>query len=376
MDSFGLGIIGCGNISSTYLKNAPLFKALEVRAVADTDMRAARARSAEYGVRAETVERLLASEDIQLGINLTLPNAHFEVTKSILLAGKHAYSEKPLALTLEDSGKLQRIAKETGLRVGSAPDTWMGGAHQIVRSVIDGGEIGSIIAGTAHLMNHGMEHWHPAPESFYLPGAGPMLDIGPYYVTNLVQLLGPVERVAALTSSATHTRTITAAGRNGEQFPVNTPTNIHSLLHFRSGATIALSTSWDVWSHRHAHTELYGSEGSIFVPDPNFFGGTTEIVDRNGKLKMLESSRHPFGIPNHKLDTDGLANYRAAGVAEMVQAILGGQPHRCSLELALHVTEVMTGILKSGETGEFVAMATVCDRPAPISDETAGHLLC
>ena len=170
VEKMGVGILGCGNISATYLKNARLFNALEVRAVADLDKQAAEARSAEFGIRAESVENLLTADDIQLVINLTVPKAHFDVTKSILLAGKHAYSEKPLTLTLEEGLKLRRIAENSGLRVGSAPDTWMGGAHQLARSAIDSGRVGAIVAGTAHVMSHGMEHWHPAPDFFFLPG--------------------------------------------------------------------------------------------------------------------------------------------------------------------------------------------------------------
>ena len=208
------------------------------------------------------------------------------------------------------------------LRVGSAPDTFFGGTHQQARAIVDAGGIGRVTAGTAHVMSHGMEHWHPNPDFFFQPGAGPVLDIGPYYVTNLIQLIGPVKRVAALSSMASNTRTISSEPREGETIPVDTPTNIHALLEFDQGATITLSTSWDVWAHRHEPMELYGTEGSLFVPDPNFFGGVLEQADKSGEVTVVEPWEHPFGVPNQEHETHGmLANYRTAGLADMVDAI-------------------------------------------------------
>lgn len=377
MEKIGVGIIGCGNISAAYLKLAPTFGALEVRKVADMNMDAARARAEEFGVKAVSVDDLLAADDIDVIVNLTIPDAHFTVTKRILEAGKHAYSEKPFVLTLEEGETLRAICAEKGLRVGSAPDTWMGGAHQAARAAIDSGKVGRITSGTAHVLSPGMEMWHPNPDFFFLPGGGPMLDLGPYYVTNLIQLLGPVRRVAALCTSAWEERTITTPGpRAGEKVPVKTPTNIHALLDFHSGATITVSTSWDVFAHRHANMELYGTEGSIFVPDPNFFGGKVEIAGRDGEIKELPQPHHVFGVNNMK---DGRgndrANYRAAGLADMAQAIVEGRPHRCSLEMALHAVDVMTSVLKSGETGEFVTLTTTCDRPAAVTPAEAEKLM-
>jgi predicted dehydrogenase len=371
----GVGIIGCGNISAAYLRLGPLFKGLEIRAVADVNPDAAKARAKEFGVRAETVDGLLAAKDIDMIVNLTVPDAHFKVTRAILNAGKHAYSEKPFVLTLAEGEELRAICAAKGLRVGSAPDTFLGGAHQAARAAIDAGKIGQITAGTAHVMNHGMEAWHPNPDFFFLPGGGPMLDLGPYYVTNLIQLIGPVKRVGALTSSASATRTIASKPRKGETIPVKTPTNIHALLEFVNGATITLSTSWDIWAHRHANMELYGTEGSIFVPDPNWFSGTVEVAGRDGKIKQLKQAAHPFGVPNQENHGVMKANYRTAGLADMAAAINAGRPHRCSLELALHAVEVMTACLKSGETGQFVTMTTTCERPAPLSAAEAKALL-
>jgi predicted dehydrogenase len=371
----GVGVIGCGNISAAYFGLAPLFKGIEMRAAADLVPAVAEARAKEFGVRAETIDALLNADDIDLVVNLTIPAAHFEVSKAILDAGKHVYSEKPFVLSLKDGQDLQRRALKNGLRVGSAPDTFLGGAHQLARSIIDSGKVGAITSGTCTVMGHGMEHWHPNPDFFFQPGAGPVLDIGPYYITNLVQLLGPVAKVAALSSTPAPQRTITSKPRYGEKISVNTPTTIHALLEFENGAIITLNTSWDVWKHGHAPIELYGEDGTIFVPDPNFFGGDVRFTKKAEPVEKLPKWEHPFAVPNQDHASGKLANYRAAGLADMALGILEDRPHRCSLELALHVVEVMTGILQSGEAGRFVLMKTRCERSQALAPADAKAMM-
>ena len=373
--TFGVGVIGCGNISTTYLEFAPLFKKLEMRACADIDRDAAKARAAESDIRARTVEELLSSEDIDIIVNLTVPDAHYQVTRRILDAGKHAYSEKPLALSLDDGKALQALAQSRQLRVGCAPDTFLGGAHQLARRHVDAGDIGKIVAGTCHVMNHGMEHWHPNPDFFFVPGAGPILDLGPYHIANLVNLIGPVKRVAALASAAVAERVITSQPRAGESVPVKTPTNIHALLEFMNGATVTLSASWDIWAHEHTDMELYGLDGSMFVPNPNFFGGQVRAAGRDGAVYPLDGWQHPFGIPNEKHNSGMMANYRAVGLADMAAALAEDRDHRCSLDRALHALDVMLSILESGETGRFVELTTMCTRPAALGIEAAAALL-
>ena len=376
MSTTGVGLIGCGNISAAYLRLAPLFRGLEIRAVADINPAMAQARADEFGVKAMSVDELLSSDDVSVIVNLTVPAAHYEVSSRVLEAGKHVYSEKPLVLTLDEATALADLAAAKGLRVGSAPDTFLGGAHQQVRALIDEGAIGRVVGGTAHVMSRGMEHWHPNPDFFFLPGAGPVLDIGPYYITNLIQLLGPIARVGALTSAANNTRTILSEPRRGETIPVKTPTNIHALLEFRSGATITLGASWDVKAHRHAPMELYGTGGSLFVPDPNFFGGQIEIAGDDGAIAPVDAWDHPFGRANEGDSEKGMrANYRMAGLADMITGLKDGRPHRCSLELAVHAVDAMTSILFSGETGEFVTLSTTCQRPAPLGADEAATLL-
>lgn len=375
MANLGIGIIGCGNISTSYLRLAPLFKGLDVRAVADLNMDLAQARAAEFGTTAQSVEDLLGNPAIDVVINLTIPDAHYKVTRSILEAGKHAYSEKPLVLTLEEGVALRDLAASKGLAVGCAPDTFLGGTHQQARALIDEGKLGQITTGCAAIQGHGPESWHPNPEFFFLPGAGPIMDMGPYYIANLINLLGPVRRVGALTSSATPTRVIGSGDRAGQEIPVKTPSNIQALLEFHSGATISFSASWDVWSHKRNHFELYGTEGTLYVPDPNFFGGPLEMAGRDGVIHAVAAWDHPFGKINQHDQGRELANYRTAGMADMVMAVTEGRDARCSLERTLHGVDVMTAALKSGATAEFITLTTTCTRPAALGPKEAAALL-
>ncbi|WP_299652606.1 Gfo/Idh/MocA family oxidoreductase [uncultured Jannaschia sp.] len=372
----GVGLIGCGNISESYLARAALFAGIEMRAVADLDASRAEARAAEFGLRTETVEGLLAAQDIDIVVNLTVPAAHAEVTRAILAAGKHAYSEKPLALTLADAKGLARAAEVVGRRIGCAPDTFLGASHQESRRLLDAGAVGRITHGTCHVMSAGMEMWHPNPDFFFLEGGGPVLDLGPYYVTQLVNLIGPVRRVAAMTGMARDTRVIATAPRTGETIPVETPTTAHALLDFASGAQITFSASWDVPHHGHRNVELYGTEGTLLPQDPNFFGGTTEIVGSDQDVRSFEAADHPLSVVN-RTTRDGRprADYRSVGLADMARAIQTGGPHRCALEMALHVTEVLEAILRSGEEGRFIEMTTTCARPAPFDAAAARRLM-
>jgi len=375
MTPLGVGVIGCGNISTMYLGLAPLFAGIEMRACADLDEDAARARAEEFGLRAMKTADLLGADDIDIVVNLTVPDVHYAISRAILEAGKHAYSEKPLTLSLADAEALKALAAENGLRVGAAPDTFLGGAPQHARAHIDGGGVGRITSGTAMVMSHGMEHWHPNPDFFFQPGGGPILDVGPYYIAVLVNLIGPIRRVAALTSMATPTRTISSEPRHGETIEVTTPTNAHVLLEFQSGATVSLIVSWDVWAHRHANMELYGTEGSIYVPDPNFFGGEVMAGGNGVEVAALPDWDHPLGKPNKAQRMGKLANYRTAGLADMAQAIAEGRPHRCSLDLALHTVDAMTAIMQSGETGAFVTLKSTCERPEALDPAAARRLL-
>jgi predicted dehydrogenase len=371
----GVGIIGCGVVSTTYFSLAPRFRGIEVRACADINAAAAEEKGRQYGVRVATVDGLLAADDIDIVVNLTFPSVHYEVSRLALDAGKHVYSEKPFVLHVDQGLDLKQRAEEKQLRVASAPDTFLGGAHQLARHLVDSGSVGKIIGGTCHVMSHGMEHWHPNPDFFYQPGAGPILDVGPYYVANLIQLIGPVKRVAALAATPQKERTISSGPRSGQRVPVGTPTTICALLEHASGAVVTLNASWDVWSHGHAPMELYGEDGTLFVPDPNFFGGEVRRTRGASAVTELPGWDHPFGVVNQPGASGGRANYRSAGLADLALAIAEGRPHRCSLEASLHAIEVMTGILESSESGRFVLMRTSCERPPALGPEEARALL-
>jgi predicted dehydrogenase len=374
---YGIGISGAGNIAAAYLKLGRLFKDIEMRAIADIVPEAAAGRAKEFDVYARSIDQLLASDDIDIIVNLTIPDAHYAVSCAILDAGKHVYSEKPLCLSLEQGNDLKARAKKADRQVGCAPDTVLGGAHQWARKLIGDNKVGKITHGTCHVLSKGMEHWHPNPDFFFLPGAGPVLDIGPYYIANLINLIGPAKRVGAMTGMAKTERTITSAPRAGEKIPVKTPTTIHALIEFASGAIITLGASWDVFDHGHSPMELYGTNGTIFVPDPNFFGGEVSVSDTDGKREVVAPWDHPLAVPNQPGENGGprLANYRCAGLADMVRAISEGREPRCSLATTLHGVDIMTSILKSGESGKFIDLATTCAQPAMLEPQEAAAML-
>ncbi|HSK41719.1 MAG TPA: Gfo/Idh/MocA family oxidoreductase [Arenibaculum sp.] len=364
MEPMTLGLIGCGNISDAYLEGAARSRLVRVKACADARDEAARAKAGRYGIEAMTVDRLLADPEIELVLNLTVPVAHAAVSLRILEAGKHVYCEKPLASTLADGCSVIEAAAAHGLRVGSAPDTFLGAAHQACRRTIDEGVIGRPVAGAAAVLSHGMEHWHPNPDFFFKRGGGPILDVGPYYVTQLVNLLGPVARVAAVASRGSATRTIASEPLNGQVIEVEVPTTVNGVLEFASGANVALTASWDVWKHGRAPFEIYGTEGSLLVPDPNFFGGTPMASTRDGDWRPLAIAGHPFGVPNRTLGSgQTVADYRIIGVLDMAAAIRRDRPHRANGDLALHALEVMEAFERSSIQGRHVAIESRCERP-------------
>ena len=372
-----IGIIGCGNISEAYLRLGPLFGNVRIVAVADIVPVAAKARAEQFGVRAMSVEALLKNDEIDAVVNLTIPDVHYDVSKSILSAGKHAYTEKPMALNARDANRLVKEADRRKLKLGSAPDTFLGAGYQTARKLIDGGAIGKVVGGTATVMSHGMEHWHPNPGFFFRPGAGPVFDVGVYYITALVSLLGAVKSVAAMASMGAKSRLVTAEGpMKGKKIKVTTPTNINAILSFANGAQITLGASWDVWKHGHANPiELYGIDGSMLVPDPNFFAGRIATSERGGDLVEIDTAEAPFGKANWPWSgTPRMANYRMLGVADMIDAVAKNREPRCSGRMAAHVVEVMEAILASAEKGAFVTLKSSVERPKPLTAADAKRL--
>jgi predicted dehydrogenase len=307
---------------------------------------------------------VLDDPEIAIVINLTVPLAHAETSHRAIEAGKHVYSEKPLAATFAEGRELAAAAQAKGVRIGCAPDTFFGAGHQAVRYAIDEGAIGRVLGGAVCFAGPGMESWHPNPTFFFKRGGGPVLDIGCYPITQLVNCIGPVASVVAHASRAQETRTVTSEPRRGEVIEVEVPTTVNGVLEFANGANVALTVSWDIWKHARLPIEIYGSAGSLLNPDPNFFGGPTRISARNGEWRDLDLSRHPFGKPTRKNNAGGdVADYRMVGVLDMACAIAQGRPHRASGELALHVLEVMEALERSSVEGRRIRIETICERP-------------
>jgi hypothetical protein len=353
MRKVGVGIVGCGNISTAYLKAAQRFPILDIKAVADMRSEAASRRGAEFGVPGLRVDQLLKRDDIEIVINLTVPLAHVDVSLAVLNAGKHVHSEKPLGVNLAEARKVIDLAAEKGLRVGCAPDTFLGGGHQTARKLIDDGAIGRPVAGSAFFMCPGHERWHPAPGFYYLRGGGPMLDMGPYYITDLVQLLGPVASVMGSTARPRQERLVTSEPLNGTLIPVEVATHVAGALEFESGAVVSIAMSFDVPKHRHAPIEIYGEAGSMLVPDPNRFGGEVQVARTGGEWEAAPLTHgHVEG------------EFRSIGAADMATAIVTGRPHRASGALAFHVLEVMEAFQTSSDEGRRVAIESRVERPA------------
>ncbi len=357
-----VGVIGCGVISEIYLQNcATVFPQLRLCAVADLDPEAANRRGSAFGLPALSPAALLARDDIDIVLNLTVPAAHVAVGLAAIAAGKHVYSEKPLGVSVVEAKTLIEAADRAGLRVGCAPDTFLGGSHQTSRKLVDDGAIGRVVAGSATLMLSGHEVWHPNPDFYYSdPGGGPAMDMGPYYLTALVNLLGAIARVTAFASRSGATRTIAKGPRAGQKVPVEVYTHIAGALEFASGAIVQIATSFDVKGHGHSHLEIYGTDGSMLVPDPNRFDGEV--------LRLDGSDWTP--IPNSFGSADG--NYRGFGLADMADAIVTGRPNRASGALALHVLEAIEGLTRSAATGRAVQMETHCDRPTALTPDEFG----
>ena len=287
MSKVGFGVIGCGVISTAYLKAAQRFANIELRAVADMRSAAAEKQAAAFGVPAMRVDQLLKRDDIEIVVNLTVPLAHTDVSLAVLNAGKHVHSEKPLGVSVAEARKVMDLAAAKGLRVGCAPDTFLGGGHQTARKPIDDGAIGRPVAGTAFFMCPGHERWHPAPGFYYLRGGGPMLDMGPYYITDLIQLLGPIASVMGSVAKPRLERLVTSEPLNGTLIPVEVATHVAGMLEFASGAVVSIAMSFDVPKHNHAPIEIYGTEGSLLVPDPNRFGGEVAVARPGGAWQTV-----------------------------------------------------------------------------------------
>jgi predicted dehydrogenase len=351
-----VGVIGTGNVSTAYLRASQRFPQIAMAACADLVPELARKRAAEYSLRAESVEALLHDPEIDIILNLTTPGSHVPVNLAALQAGKHVYSEKPFGISVAQARPVIACAAKAGLRVGSAPDTFLGAAYQTARKLIDEGAIGQPLGGWAFFLSSGPESWHPNPEFFYQPGAGPAFDMGPYYVTALVSLLGPVKRVFSITRTPGTERVIGSGARQGQTFAATVSTTVLGLLEFTSGPVVQVGMSFDAPLHEYVPIRLYGSEGAVELPDPNWFGGNVRMV-RKGQTWKDVSLSHAYGD----------SNYRGLGLAEMITSMGGGVPHRASGELALHVLEVLENLTRTEAAASPVLLSTTCSQPRPLA---------
>ena len=367
METIGIGVIGCGNISAKYFRTAQAFRILEAVACADIDPARAQASAEAFGIpRACSVEELLADPDVGIVVNLTTPQAHKAVSLAAIAAGKHVYTEKPLAVTRSDGAAILAAAEARGVLVGCAPGTCLGGGLQTCRKLIDDGAIGRPVAATAFMMSHGHESWHPDPEYYYKVGAGPMFDMGPYYLTALTTLLGAASRITGMAGIQIGKRTITSQPHYGEQIVVETPDHVTGLIEFTSGAIGTIVTTFATWGSRLPRIEIYGTEGTLGVPDPNTLSGPVTLC-RAGEKQFSE-------VPLTHGHTDG-ANKWGIGVADMAHALVSGRAHRVTGAQGYHVLDLMQGFLETTREGVHYRVPSSFPCPAPLPTGLAEDML-
>ena len=367
----GVGVVGAGAIAPPYYMAMQAWPQLDLLACTSRGMASARAAGAKYGIAAVEFDAMLADPAIDIVVNLTPIGAHFDTGKAILEAGKHLYSEKPIAATVAQGRELLQIAARDGLWIGCAPDTFFGSAHQEARAALDAGAVGKPVSGSLFMGGRGVEMWHPHPEGFYAADAGPLGDHSPYYITQLVNLLGPVASVCGMGTRPEPTRTLRNPVRAGETIESAVDTTVVALIEMVAGPVVTLTMSWDMRPHQRTPIEIYGSDGTLQNPDPNWSDGRVSVLTADG-VTDLDHAHRPFSRKTMiTFQGDAVAYWRLCGLADMADAIAAGRPHRASGELALHVLEVIEAIRTSSADGRRVAVASRCDRPAPVTDDIA-----
>ncbi len=376
--TFRVGLIGTGRISDIYLKNMKAFTGIDITACGSLNMDESRAKAAEYGVpRVAKPDEIIADPDIDAVLNLTIPAAHAGISLAALAAGKHVYSEKPFVTDLEDGRRILDLARARGLMVGNAPDTFLGGRWQTLRKLLDRGVIGVPHGVSAFVPTSGVERHHPNPDFYYAKGGGPLLDLGPYYLAAMVFCLGPIARVAGLGRKRTASRMIENGARQGEMMPVEVDTHCLSLIEFESGVTGQMMVSFDVWDSQTPRLEIYGTEGTICIPDPdpgdgaNIFQGPVWVRTRDTArwtMRPRPDAPSDWAVAEntHGLNCDA----RGVGLTDLAMAVRERRAPRASGALGLHLCEVMDGMLQSPGLGRFVDIASTCSRPPPLAETT------
>ena len=380
---FKVGLIGCGHISETYFRAEKYFNNVKIIKCADINHNTALKCAKIYKIKALTVQKLLKDEEIEIILNLTIPKAHYKVAKQSLLNGKHVYSEKPLAINLKDGKELLKLSKKKKLYIGNAPDTFLGGGNQKSKELIEKNIIGKINFGNAIFAFPGIQSYHPNPESWFAKKeGGPVIDMGPYYLTALVNLLGPAKEVSGRIIRGVNYRKIGIGPKKGKNFKVKCPTTYLSTIIFKNNTVIRLTLSFDVIAHQRNHIELYGKNGSLIVPDPNMFGGSVYTCKKLGNpWREFKTDKMLLGKINIKTQSSRAnesptnANYRGAGLAEMAYCIEKRKKHRCNGELSLHVLDIITSIMKASITGVSQKIKTKCEKPNKFTEQEIKKIL-
>ena len=372
---FKIGLIGCGHIAETYFRAEKYFNNIKIIKCADINEKASKRCALNFGIKSVTVNELLKDNEIEIILNLTIPKAHYQISKKALINGKHIYSEKPLAINLNDGKKLLKISKKKKLYLGNAPDTFLGGGIQKSKELVEKNIIGNVKLGNAVFAFPGIQSYHPNPEPWFTKKeGGPVIDMGPYYITALVNLLGPAKKVTGTIIQGQKYRTIGIGPKKGKKFKVECPTTYLSTITFKNNSVIRLTLSFDVIAHQRNHIELYGEKGSMIVPDPNMFGGSVLTCNKLGdNWKEFKTSKMPLGRINIRTqssranETPTNANYRGVGLSEMAYSIENKRKHLCSGEISLHVLDIITSIMKAARTGKIQYIYTFCAKPKKFS---------
>ena len=380
---FKVGLIGCGHIAETYFRAHKYFNNFKIIKCADINNHASKKCAKTYGIKALSVNDLLKDNEVEIILNLTIPKAHYIVAKKSLLNNKHVYSEKPMAINTKDGLELLRLARRKKLYIGNAPDTFLGGGNQKAKELIQRKIIGKINLGNAIFAFPGVQSYHPSPEPWFSKKeGGPVIDMGPYYLTALVNLLGPAKEVSGSLMKGVKKRTIGIGPRKGKKFKVECPTTYLSTIVFENGAIIRLTLSFDVIAHNRNHIELYGNKGSLIVPDPNMFGGSVFTCKKIGdRWKEHKTIKMPLGKINIRTqsaranESPTNANYRGVGLAEMAYCIENKKLNRCNGELSYHVLDIIQSTMKASKTGKKQKIKSTCNKPNYFSQKEIKKIL-
>jgi len=380
---FKVGLIGCGHIAETYFRAHKYFNNFKIIKCADINNHASKKCAKTYGIKALSVNDLLKDNEVEIILNLTIPKAHYIVAKKSLLNNKHVYSEKPMAINTKDGLELLKLARRKKLYIGNAPDTFLGGGNQKAKELVERKIIGKINLGNAIFAFPGVQSYHPNPEPWFAKKeGGPVIDMGPYYLTALVNLLGPAKEVSGSLMKGVKKRTIGIGPRKGKKFKVECPTTYLSTIVFENGAIIRLTLSFDVIAHNRNHIELYGNKGSLIVPDPNMFGGSVFTCKKIGdRWKEHKTIKMPLGKINIRTqsaranESPTNANYRGVGLAEMAYCIENKKLNRCNGELSYHVLDIIQSTMKASKTGKKQKIKSTCNKPNYFSQKEIKKIL-